>query len=212
MNRHSQIAAFILAGGSSSRMGREKGLLELGGQPLIVRTARLLESLVGEVTVVGNVERYSILGLRTIEDQKFGGPQGIEKIQTPLVGIATALNASHSPWNLILACDLPYLTPNWLDWLMTCVMNSTAQLVMPRTARGLEPLAAVYSKQCAAPMIAALERGVRKVSDALNEVQVEILPETEWQERDPNGQVLRNMNFPSDYEEAKAFLEKGIIK
>jgi len=54
-------------------MGREKGLLEFGGEPVIVRTARLLEPLVTEVTVVGLPERYAALGLRAIADQNLGG-------------------------------------------------------------------------------------------------------------------------------------------
>jgi len=113
VKRLHQVAAFILAGGVSSRMGREKGLLEFGGETLIVRTARLLESLDTEVTVVGPAERYEILGLRAIADQNIGGREGNHAVRTPLVGIATALYATESPWNLILACDLPYLTAEW---------------------------------------------------------------------------------------------------
>src|SRR6266699_6407577 len=143
VKRYHQVAAFILAGGVSSRMGKSKGLLEFGGEPLIVRTVRLVETLVTEVTVVGLPERYAALGLCAIADQNLGGRAGKEAVRAPLVGIATALNATKAPWNLILACDLPYLTAEWLDWLLTRAVESGAQIVMPRTSRGLEPLAAV---------------------------------------------------------------------
>src|SRR3989441_2918291 len=110
MKRHDQVAGFILAGGVSSRMGRDKALLEIGGVPLLVRTARLIEPLVAAVTVIGSPERYASLDLRVIPDAVAGvGPLG---------GIATALRFSASAWNLVLGCDLPYLTAKWLDRLM----------------------------------------------------------------------------------------------
>lgn len=207
VKHHQHIAAFILAGGVSSRMGREKGLLEIGGEPLLVRTARLIEPLVSEVAIVGFPERYSALGLRTIADRKFRAQQDTEPIRTPLVGIVTALNASKTPWNLILACDLPYLTADWLDWLLARAVVSGAQVVLPRSSGGLEPLAGVYRKECAPPLVAALERGVRKVTDALENLRMEFLSENEWSEHDPEGRVLRNMNSLADYEEARIWLE-----
>jgi molybdopterin-guanine dinucleotide biosynthesis protein A len=207
VKRHHQVAAFILAGGISSRMGREKCLLEFAGEPLILRTARLLEPLVSEVTIVGSPERYAALGLRVIADQNLGGEKAKEHVRAPLVGIATALQATKAPWNLILACDLPYLTAEWLDWLLVRTVDSDAQIVMPRTPGGLEPLAAVYRRECAGPIFAALERGVRKVTDAMAEFRMECLLESEWSVHDPEGRVLRNMNAPSDYEEARKWLE-----
>jgi molybdopterin-guanine dinucleotide biosynthesis protein A len=207
MKRYSQVAAFILAGGFSSRMGREKGLLEFNGEPLIVRTARTIEPLVTEVTVVGPPEHYGALGLRAIADQNLRGRGGIETVRTPLVGIATALSATKMPWNLILACDLPYLTADWLDWLLSRAVDSSAQIAMPSTSRGLEPLAAVYRRECAAPIMAALGRGVRKVIDAMAEFRTELFSENDWNELDPEGRVLKNMNAPGDYEEAKEWLE-----
>jgi len=207
MKRYSEVAAFILAGGVSSRMGREKGLLELGGEPLVLRTARLLAPLVTEVTVIGPPECYAPFQLRVIADQNLAGREGVGAVRTPLIGIATALNATKMPWNLILACDLPYLTAAWLDWLLARVAGSSAQVVMPRTSRGLEPLAAVYRKECAAPIVSALERGVRKVTDAMADFRLEYPVESEWKEFDPEGRVLKNMNAPSDYEEARMWLE-----
>ncbi len=206
--RHHQAAAFILAGGASSRMGREKGLLEFGGEPLIARTAGLIKPLVTEVTVIGPPKRYTPLGLVTIADHNFfAGPAGGEVVRTPLVGIATALTATSASWNLILACDLPYLTTEWLDWLLARAIDSDAQIVMPRTAGGLEPLAAVYRMECAAPIIAALGRGVRRVTDAIADFRIDLLSYSDWKMLDPGGRVLRNMNAPSDYEEAKKWLQ-----
>ena len=202
MKRYRQVTGFILAGGASSRMGRDKALLEFGGVPLILHTARLLEPLVDKVVVVGNPGRYAALGLRAIADdtQSRGG---LEKTgRGPLAGIAAALAATHSRWNLILACDLPYLSPEWIDWLVLRALESPAEAVVPRTKRGIEPLAAVYRSECVATIVAALDRGVRKVSDAIGELRVDFVYPREWRHIDPSKLILRNMNAPRDYEEA----------
>ena len=190
-------------------MGREKGVLALGGEPLIVRTSRMVQPLVVDLTVIGPSKHFETLGLRAIADGDFAKQEGKEPLQTPLVGIATALNATKSPWNLILACDLPYLTAEWLDWLLARAEKSGAQIAIPRTARGLEPLAAVYRKECAAPIVAALDRGILKVTDAIAELGMECLCESDWKKLDPHNQVLRNMNTQADYEEAREWWNSG---
>ena len=207
LKRYDQISAFLLSGGASSRMGKEKGLLEFAGEPLIVRTARLLEPLVAEVAIVGSPEKYGALGLRMIADRGFGSFDETGGVPGPLVGIASALSATNTIWNLILACDLPYLTADWLGWLLARAMNSGRQIVMPRTAGGLEPLAAVYRRECAAPIAVSLARGVRKVTDATKQFRIEFVSERDWRHIDPDGRTLRNMNAPADYEEARKWLE-----
>ena len=186
-------------------MGRDKGLLDFGGIPLILHTVRLLQPLVAEVTIVGSPSRYASLGLRAIADtdhtQALDGPDrpGIG----PLAGIATALSATHSPWNLIVACDLPYLSAKWLDWLLSGALRSRGGAVIPRTERGIEPLAAVYRRDCGAPIVAAIERGVRKVSDAIAELHGDVVYPREWRQFEPSELTLKNMNAPGDYEEAR---------
>src|SRR3982074_1614817 len=71
-------------------------------------------------------------------------------------------------------------------------VDSGTQIVMPRTPGGLEPLAAVCRSECAAPIVAALERGVRRVTDAIAEFRMECLSEGEWSKHDPESRVLRN--------------------
>ena len=78
---------------------------------------------------------------------------------------------------------------------------------MPRTSGGLESLAVVYRRQCAAPMVAALKCGVRKVTDAMAEFRTEQPSESAWLVHDPHGRVLTNMKTLSDYEDAKQFLK-----
>jgi molybdopterin-guanine dinucleotide biosynthesis protein A len=209
MKRYGQVSAFILTGGASSRMGKPKGLLEFGAQPLILRTVRLVEPLVFAVTTVGAPERYATLGLHVIADRQFATPDSRGGAPGPLAGIASALTSSPTEWNLILACDLPYLTAEWVDWLLARAKDCSRQIVMPRTAGGLEPLAAVYRRECAGPIVAALRRGIRKVTEAMGEFRIEIVTARDWQPIHPNDRVLRNMNTREDYEEARRWLEEA---
>jgi molybdenum cofactor guanylyltransferase len=193
------IEGFILAGGESSRMGRDKALLELSGEALIVRTARLVESAAERCAIVGDTVRLEGLELLVIEDEFPGAG--------PLGGIATALRASEVEWNLIVACDLPYLTREWLEFLIGHAMRSDADAVLPMNERGAEPLCAMYHKRAESAIRAALDRGVRKVTDALADVRIKFIEPSQWKGFDSEGLLFKNMNSPADYEEAKLRLE-----
>jgi molybdopterin-guanine dinucleotide biosynthesis protein A len=203
VKRFRQVAAYILAGGASSRMGQDKGLLEFNGIPLIVHTAKLIEPLVASVTVVGSPERFASLGLSAIPDDGVSENAVTNISGGPLRGIAAALAKTRSPWNLILACDLPYLSAAWLEWLLSRAVGSRARVVIPRTEHGLEPLVALYRRECGPPIAAALARGVRKVTDAIGELNLDVVHQREWRRLDPSGLVLANMNTQADYEEAR---------
>jgi molybdopterin-guanine dinucleotide biosynthesis protein A len=200
VKRWEQVAAFVLAGGGSTRMGRDKALLELAGEPMVVRAVHLAEPHVASVAVVAPGDRYAAMEMPVLPDRWPGAG--------PLGGIATALSATKADWNLILGCDLPYLTSDWLAWLIPCAMNSPAQAVVPESRRGLEPLAALYHRACAAALTAAVERGVRRVAEGLAEILVERVRAAEWQGLDPSGRLFDNMNTPEDYEEARMRIEK----
>jgi molybdenum cofactor guanylyltransferase len=183
-------------------MGVDKGLLEIAAEPMIVWAARLVESVVGAPpVVVGTPEKYRGLGLRAIADDRPGcGPLG---------GIATALRASDAEWNLIVACDLPYLTRAWLEYLLRRARDSDAEALVamnltPANKRGAEPLCAVYHKGGEPAIRRALEQGVRKVTDGLAELRVELIEPAKWKGFDSDGLLFKNVNTPADYEEAKA--------
>jgi molybdenum cofactor guanylyltransferase len=193
------IAAYILAGGQSSRMGRDKAMLAPGGTPLLMRTAALLALLAGPPIIVGPPARYSALGYDVIPDD--GASIG------PLGGIATALRHSNQVWNLIVGCDLPFLTSPWLDYLMGRAVESNADAVIPQSAAGAEPLCAMYRKTCVTPVLAAIDRGTRKVTDAFAALKIDVVTPQEWKPFDESGHLFKNMNAPGDFEEANTILE-----
>jgi molybdopterin-guanine dinucleotide biosynthesis protein A len=194
------VAAYILAGGASSRMGRDKALMEFGGTPLVLHIAALAEPLTGPPVIVGPPERYAKLNLRVVADDAPGlGPLG---------GIATALRDTRAPWNLILGCDLPLLSAEWLEYLIDRALRSAADAVVPYGASGAEPLCAMYRKRCEAPFANAIARGVRRVTDALAELDVERIVPEEWKAFDAGGLLFKNMNSAKDVEEISAALER----
>src|SRR5579862_4711143 len=152
MPQFPQVEGFILIGGKSSRMGRDKALLEIAGKPLLLRTSELLSPLVASVSLMTSGQdessasdspsysQYAAFGLPMIADRwPDAGPLG---------AIATALAAAQQPFSLILACDLPYLTNAWLAFLLARATNAgtnkCADIFIPESAGRLEPLCAVY--------------------------------------------------------------------
>lgn len=194
-----QIAAFVLAGGMSSRMGRDKALLELDGETLIERTVRLAAAVAQPVKVIGPAERFAPYAFEVVEDDWPGAG--------PLGGIATALRVTAAEWNLILACDLPYLTEDWLAYLTRRAASSRADAVVPISDHGSEPLCALYRKSCGAEARAAVAAVHLKVQDFVaalkNERRLESVEPAEWKRFDSSGHLFKNMNQPADYEAAR---------
>lgn len=197
--RTKEIAGFVLAGGASSRMGRPKALLEIGGEPMLVRTARLLESVTGSATVIGTFDGCEELPLPFLKDEWPG--------TGPLGAIATVLRKSSAPWNLIVGTDLPYLTREWLEYVVERATASQADAVVPMNLRGAEPMCAAYHKCAEALLLTTIEHGTRKVTDGLKSLSIEWMEPSEWKRFDSAGVLFKNMNTPEDYEEAKAALE-----
>jgi molybdopterin-guanine dinucleotide biosynthesis protein A len=196
MAANKQVGGFILAGGKSSRMGCDKALLEIAGVSLIARATRLLQSVTSDTKIVASPSLYSSLGFPLVADDWPGcGPLG---------GIATALRVSKTPWNLVVACDLPYLTKAWLDLLIERALKSKADAVVPMNERGAEPLCAMYHKNAENRIRAAVEGGVRKITDSFADLRVEYLEPSEWKAFASEGLLFKNINSPADYEEAKA--------
>jgi molybdenum cofactor guanylyltransferase len=141
-------SAVILAGGKSSRMGRDKAWLEVDGRPLLARQIQLArESGAAEVFISGRADTdYAAFGCRVLWD-KFGGAG-------PLAGIERALDAAMSPLLLVLAVDLPEMSVEFLRRLGAgCAENFGA---IPRVNENIEPLAAFYPKISHSPAEALL--------------------------------------------------------
>jgi molybdenum cofactor guanylyltransferase len=197
-------SGYILAGGGSTRFGLDKALVEVGGTPMLERMIELLRSVTEQVKLVAKPGKYSAFGVGTIEDCWPG--------EGPLGGIITALeDAAKSPakceWNLIVSCDMPFLTREWLGFVCQRAIKSKAQVILPHSASGPEPLCACWQTAAAAELRSGFERGVRKVTEGIALLRSEVLDEADWKRFDNQGRLFWNMNTAADYEEARRVLE-----
>jgi molybdopterin-guanine dinucleotide biosynthesis protein A len=198
------VAGYILAGGGSTRFGRDKALVEVGGTPMLERMIALLRGVSKRVKIVSAPNKYAAFRTEIIEDKWPG--------EGPLGGIVTALedsttSATRYQWNLILSCDMPFLTREWLALLCERAARSKAQVVFPHSASGPEPLCACWQTGAAAELRSGFERGVRKVTEGIALLRAEVLDEADWKRFDSAGRLFWNMNTASDYEETRRMLE-----
>jgi molybdopterin-guanine dinucleotide biosynthesis protein A len=171
---------------------------------MVLRMCELLRGVSESVTVVAASEKYASLGLHIVGDRWPG--------EGPLGGIITALRTTAAEdttreWNIILSCDMPFLTADWMKFLAARALKSEAQVVVPKSEFGLEPLCACWRTEATRVLQEAFEGGVRKVTEALKRVTTEVLDVRDWKRFDSAGRLFWNMNTPADYEEARRILE-----
>jgi molybdopterin-guanine dinucleotide biosynthesis protein A len=193
------VLGYVLVGGASSRFGRDKAFVELGGQPMYARMVALLAKAgVRRTHLIGDPNKYGNLGISHIPDLWPG--------QGPLGGIVTALHyneaVDETDHNLIVSCDMPFLTPDWIAHLLDHARRGGAQITLAQSAQGLEPLCSVWHTEIAFAVKKLFHGGVRKVAEALKPFTVEVLDETHWKRFDTAGRLFWNMNTEQDYQEA----------
>jgi molybdopterin-guanine dinucleotide biosynthesis protein A len=197
-------SAAILAGGHGRRLGgRDKAALQVGTSAILERQLALLRTLVDRILIVANDDaRYARHGVPVVHDRVEGAGA--------LGGLYTAIEASATPRTLVLACDLPFLTMDFLSRLMS--EGRDVDVVLPRTQDGFHPLCAVYSDRAGTAFGAQLAAGVRKITDAIERshgLAVRELGPDDLSPYDPHGTLLFNVNTPDDY--ARAIdLEAGL--
>ncbi|HEX6122651.1 MAG TPA: molybdenum cofactor guanylyltransferase [Ktedonobacterales bacterium] len=192
----SEVVGVVLAGGRSQRMGRDKALLPLLGEPLVARAVRRLRAVLPTVVVIGPRELAPVLpGVRLLPDQEAGlGPLG---------GLATAFAVLAARRIVLIACDMPFVVPELIGAMVAVAEREPwARAVVLRTARGVEPLHALYDAACVPVIEGQLARGARSLRGLLDrvaicEVGVEVVAAL-----DPLGRSALNVNTPDEWERA----------
>lgn len=187
------VTGAILAGGQSTRMGRNKALLPWEGGTVIEAVASLVRGLFDHVLVVAaDPEPYRFLGLPEARDHRPGlGPLG---------GVEAALRASPDPRVFIVACDMPFLSP---DLIRHMASLPTAPAVVPYMAGRPEPLHALYSRDALASVHSLLAEGERRVYALLDRLDVRRVEEDEVRRFGDPERVFANLNRPEDYRRAR---------
>lgn len=184
----------VLAGGLSTRMGRDKSFALLHGRPLIQHVLERVLPLRCPIMLIANQpERYRSFGIPTYRDIVPG--------RGSLGGLYTALALSDSHHVLCLACDMPFLNTSLLNYLGTLAGDWDA--VVPLTNGHAQPLHALYSKGCLTPMERALKQGDLRISDCLRDSRVRWVHEAELCQFDPELESFANVNTPADLQRAE---------
>ena len=206
---------YVQAGGGSTRFGTDKAMMRLGGKNMLQRTGELLAKVTGDVTIVTAEGKYADAPWPRIADRWPG--------EGPLGGILTALHnlrATYSgdqkrgeesdscPFALILSCDMPFLTAEFLRFLTERALASEAAIIVPAVSNRLEPLCACWCSAATEAVQAAFDGGCRRVSEAMKQVSMEVLDEAAWKRFDTDGRLFWNMNTMADYEEARRVFEE----
>ncbi|HSB05290.1 MAG TPA: molybdenum cofactor guanylyltransferase [Thermodesulfobacteriota bacterium] len=193
------ITGLILSGGKSRRMGEDKAFIEIEGIPIIQKTCNLFQELFREVIIVTNHrELYLHLGATVHTD--------LISNRGALGGLYTGLIYSSFPYSFTVACDMPFLKGSVIRYLSHQVEGY--DVVVPKTEDGLQPLHAIYSKSCIAPIQKTLEEKKTRIFDFYPSVRVKMIEPKEILSVDPEMESFINLNTP---EELMRFKKKSFL-
>jgi molybdopterin-guanine dinucleotide biosynthesis protein A len=183
------MTAIILSGGQSTRMGRDKALVQIDGIPMIQRAVDLLNPQFEEVLIIGDRrEAFPHLEAKVYPDHIPGlGALG---------GLYTGLRLSSFPYAFCVACDMPFLKSSLIDYLVDQAGGFDA--VVPRTADGFQPLHAVYSKACVPAIEEIISQKRIRIFDFYPLVKVRFVEEMEFLSLDPLKESFINVNTPEE--------------
>jgi molybdopterin-guanine dinucleotide biosynthesis protein A len=198
MQRPIDLCAAILAGGLARRMGgADKAALAIGGQTIAERQLAVLRDVATAVFVVGGDPARWPADVAVVPDAvPDAGALG---------GIYTAITASPCDRVLVVGCDMPFLSRRFLRMLAEV---PDADVVLPRSERGYEPLCAIYSKACAAALRERIDRGERHAAVRPEGVRVTEIGPAVLAAFDPDGLLMANVNTPHDYERIVSLLRR----
>ena len=158
-----EVTGIILAGGKSSRLGTDKGLQELCGKPLISYSIKVLSELCSTIIISTSSDAYQSFGYKTVADEIPGiGPMG---------GIYSALKQSKTQKNLVLSCDLPFVSKELLSYIME--NSNGCQVAVPwQGNQHYEPLCGFYNLSVVEQMNDFIQNGNYKLPDLFDKISI----------------------------------------
>ena len=188
------MSAIILAGGKSSRMRTNKALLRLGSKSIIEIIVDKLADIFEEIIITTKSKAlYSFLKVKIVED--------ISIDHNSLLGIYTGLLNSSNFYNFVIACDMPFLNPALIRYMIE--QRIGYEVIIPKVDEHLEPLHAIYSKECLKPIEELLSNGDLKIINFFPQVRARYINRDEIRSFDPEFKSFFNLNTNEEYEKAK---------
>jgi phospholipid/cholesterol/gamma-HCH transport system ATP-binding protein len=198
------VTIFVLAGGKSTRMGRDKAFVEFEGRTLLARSLDLARSVSADVRIVGSRERFAAFA-PVVED--------IFRDCGPLGGIHAGLRASQTDINLVLAVDMPFLSRIFLEYLIEQARSTPeAIVVVPDCDGGRQPLCSVYRREFAVAAEKALRAGHNRIDTLFDVVHTRVIEQSELEDAGFACNLFRNLNTPEELEVHKRAMHKAIEK
>jgi molybdopterin-guanine dinucleotide biosynthesis protein A len=180
----------ILAGGKSTRMGRDKAFVEFQGRTLLARSLDLARTVSADVLIVGSEEKFAPFASVVEDEFPNCGPLG---------GIHAALRSSHTDLNLVLAVDMPFVTQSLLQYLIAQARETPEAMAMvPGGDGGWQPLCAVYRRKFAVAAEQALRAGRNKIDLLFDSASTRVIEKDELQRAGFSSDVFRNLNTPEE--------------
>jgi molybdopterin-guanine dinucleotide biosynthesis protein A len=197
-----EVTAIVLAGGKNLRLGRDKTLEIIGGKSLIERVLERLKPLTSQIIIVTSTKPFDLQVTYKIETAMDAYPG-----KGPLGGIYSGLLTSQSMYNIVVACDMPFLNTELLRYMLE--ISSDFDAVIPRLEDSMiEPLHAVYSRSCLEKMGKKLEHNQLSVHSFLDNMYVRYIELEEIRKYDPDLLSFFNINDQTDLEQAIALATK----
>lgn len=187
------ITGIILAGGKSSRMGSDKGLLKLEYKTFVERVIEAMKPLVDEIVIVSNNSDYDQFGYLRIEDE-------IED-SGPLAGLYSGLKHSNSEFNMVLSCDIPMIKTEILQKLIESDFENYEVTQIESNYKTM-PLIAIYKKDCLNTCLKLLEQGERRLRYAVNQMNTNTIKIASNYES-----MVKNVNTKDDLKIIKHAIE-----
>lgn len=180
-------------------MGDDKAFLELHGKTLLHRALELAGSVAEHVAIVGSPDKFSSFGSVVADLYADRGP---------LAGLYSAIASTQTELNLILAVDLPLLTPDFLQQLRSLAERESALAVVPRVGGRFQPLCAFYRKPIADEAQHLLLAGMNKLEVLLETITPRVVEEDEVQRLGGTPEMFLNVNNPEDFRHAMHLIQQ----
>jgi len=189
------IAAFILAGGKSTRMGVDKAFVDYEGRTLLARALDLARSVTSDVRIAGSQQKFAAFA-PVVED--------VFRECGPLGGIHAALRASRAELNIMLAVDMPFVSWALLQYLISQARSTPeAAVIVPRSDGRRQPLCAIYRSEFADTAENALRAGQNRIDRLFDEVRTRVIEPEELAGAGFSPAIFHNLNTPEDLKAEK---------
>ncbi len=168
MNKGENITGIILAGGKSSRMGSEKGLIIFDSKPFIQHIIDAIQPLVKEIIIVSSNSDYDTFNIKRVQD--------IIPDSGPIAGLHSGLMHSKTTDNLVISCDVPLVTASFLKKLLQYQEEEDHDIIQFEAKGKTMPLIALYKKRCAKKCFELLTNGEKRLCILVSALNTKTIP------------------------------------